>query len=148
MNNYNINSNILQLLYLLIFDKIYMVIEMDCIFCKIINGEIPGKKIYEDDKVVAILDVNPVVDGHTMIIPKKHVEDFTKLDKDLLLHIYDVANKLCKDLMSKLDSKGMTFTVNYGDSQQIKHFHLHLLPDYSLKDKEKEIDEVFEILTK
>lgn len=122
--------------------------EMDCIFCKIINGDIPGKKIYEDDKVIAILDVNPVVDGHTMIIPKEHYEDYTKLDKDLIIHIYDVANKLCKELMTKLGSKGMTFSVNYGDSQQIKHFHLHLLPDYSLKDKEKELDEVFEILTK
>jgi diadenosine tetraphosphate (Ap4A) HIT family hydrolase len=50
--------------------------------------------------------------------------------------------------MSKLGSKGMTFTVNYGDSQQVKHFHFHLLPDYSLKDKEKEIDEVYELLTK
>ena len=121
---------------------------MDCVFCKIINGEIPGKKIYEDDKVIAILDINPVVDGHTMIIPKEHKEDYTELDKDLILHIYDVADKLCKELMSKLGSKGMTFTVNYGDSQQVKHFHFHLLPDYSLKDKEKEIDEVFEILTK
>jgi histidine triad (HIT) family protein len=121
---------------------------MDCIFCKILNGEIPSKKIYEDDKVIAILDVNPVVDGHTLIIPKKHVEDYTKLDKDLLIHIYDVANKLTKDIMSKLNSKGMTFTVNYGDSQLVKHFHLHLLPDYQIKDKEMEINEVFEILTK
>ena len=121
---------------------------MDCIFCKILNGEIPSKKIYEDDKVIAILDVNPVVDGHTLIIPKKHVEDYTKLDKDLLIHIYDVANKLTKDIMNKLNSKGMTFTVNYGDSQLVKHFHLHLLPDYHIKDKEMEIDEVFEILTK
>ena len=121
---------------------------MDCIFCKILNDEIPSKKIYEDDKVIAILDVNPVVDGHTLIIPKKHVEDYTKLDKDLLIHIYDVANKLTKDIMNKLNSKGMTFTVNYGDSQLVKHFHLHLLPDYQIKDKEMEIDEVFEILTK
>ena len=121
---------------------------MDCIFCKILNGEIPSKKIYEDDKVIAILDVNPVVDGHTLIIPKKHVIDYTKLDKDLLIHIYDVANKLTKDIMNKLNSKGMTFTVNYGDSQLVKHFHLHLLPDYQIKDKEMEIDEVFEILTK
>ncbi len=121
---------------------------MDCVFCKIINGEIPGKKIYEDDKVIAILDINPVVDGHTMIIPKTHVEDYTKLSDDLLLHIYNVANKLCNDIMDKLNSKGMTFTVNYGDSQQVKHFHLHLLPDYSLKDKEKEVDEVYEILSK
>ena len=49
---------------------------MDCIFCKIINGEIPSKRVYEDDKVIAILDVNPVVDGHTLVIPKKHIKDY------------------------------------------------------------------------
>ena len=121
---------------------------MDCIFCKIIKGEIPSKKIYEDDKVLAILDVNPVVDGHTLIIPKEHIEDYTKLDNDMINYIYKIADKLTKDIMKKLNSKGMTFTVNYGDSQLVKHFHLHLLPDYQIKEKEKDIDEVFKILTK
>ena len=121
---------------------------MDCIFCKIINGEIPSNKLYEDDKLIAILDVNPVVDGHTLIIPKEHIEDYTKLDKDTILHIYEVADKLTKDIMKKLNSKGMTFSINYGDSQEVKHFHLHLLPDYNIKPKEKEVNEVFEILTK
>ena len=134
--------------YQLIFDKIIVVIRMDCIFCKIIKGEIPSKKLYEDDKVLAILDVNPVVDGHTLIIPKEHIEDYTKLDNDMINYIYKIADKLTKDIMKKLNSKGMTFTVNYGDSQLVKHFHLHLLPDYQIKEKEKDIDEVFEILTK
>ncbi len=121
---------------------------MDCIFCKIINNEIPSKKIYEDEKVIAIMDIEPVVDGHVLIIPKEHVTDYTEVKPELLQHIYKVADKLTKKLMTKLKSKGLTFVVNYGDSQLVKHFHLHLLPDYQLKDKEMEIDEVFKILTK
>ena len=63
----------------------------NCIFCKIINNEIPSKRIYEDDKVIVMMDINPVVDGHVLVIPKEHKTDFTELDSDLLNHIYDVS---------------------------------------------------------
>lgn len=118
----------------------------DCIFCKIINGEIPSNRIYEDDKVIAIMDVNPVVDGHVLIIPKKHYEDFNALDDEITAHIHNVAKKLIPELMKKLGSTALTQTVNYGDSQVVKHFHLHLLPNYSIKKAEKSVDEVYEIL--
>lgn len=121
---------------------------MDCIFCKIINGEIPSKKIYEDELVIVIMDINPVVDGHLLVIPKKHVKDFTELDLELREHVYKVAKELSKEVMEKLDSKGCTFTVNYGDSQDVKHFHLHILPDYRLKEKSMEIDDVYNLLYK
>ena len=62
--------------FFVFFDTILMVIKMnDCIFCKIIKGEIPSKKIYEDDKVVVIMDVNPQTDGHVLVLPKEHVAD-------------------------------------------------------------------------
>lgn len=118
----------------------------ECVFCKIINGDIPSKKIYEDDKLIVIMDINPVVDGHLLVIPKNHVEDFTKLDKDLLLHIYDVAKELGLKEMNKLNSKGLTLTVNYGDAQEVKHFHLHLLPDYQIKKHDMSVDDVYEVL--
>ena len=57
----------------------------DCIFCKIVNGEIPSKKVYEDDNVIAIMDVNPKVDGHTLVIPKKHVREYTDLTDEEML---------------------------------------------------------------
>lgn len=120
----------------------------NCIFCKILNGEIPSKRIYEDDLVIVIMDVNPVVDGHCLVIPKTHRTDYTELTHEEVSHIYDVANKLTPMLLEKLNATSMTFTVNYGDAQVVKHFHLHLLPNYSIKDKEKSIDEVYEILTK
>ncbi len=125
-----------------------MVIEMnDCIFCKIINGEIPSKKIYDDDKVVVIMDANPQVDGHVLVIPKEHITDYTGLSSELLAHINQVARDLAPKLMSKLDAKALTFVVNYGESQAVKHFHLHLIPDYLIKEKsEKTIDEVYEII--
>lgn len=120
----------------------------NCIFCKILNGEIPSKKVYEDDMVIAIMDISPVVDGHVLIIPKTHRTDYTELTNEEVLHIYEVANKLTPMLLEKLNASSMTFTVNYGDAQLVKHFHLHLLPNYSIKDKEKTIDEVYELITK
>lgn len=119
----------------------------ECIFCKIIKGEIPAKKVYEDEQVVVIMDANPQTDGHVLVMPKKHVTDYTELDKDLLEHINEVAKKMVPQLMEKLEAKAMTFVVNYGDSQAVKHFHLHLIPDYLVKQKsEKSLDEVYEII--
>lgn len=120
---------------------------MDCLFCKIIKGEIASNKIYEDDKVIAILDAYPEVDGHTLIIPKKHYTDFKELDDEIILHINKVAKILNAKLMQKLNSTGFTFAVNYGDRQAIKHFHLHLLPDYLKNKAKKKPEEIKKLLT-
>ncbi len=122
---------------------------MDCLFCKIINGEIPSKKIYEDDLVYAFLDINPSVDGHTLLIPKKHYTDYKDLPDDLILHMNKVRKVLADDLMKKLNVNAMTFSCNYGDSQVIKHFHMHLLPNLHITyEAKKDIDEIYNILTK
>ena len=118
----------------------------DCLFCKIINGEIPSKKLYEDDKVIIIMDINPVVDGHVLVIPKNHITDFTEMDNGLLAHINNIAKDFGQNLIKKLNSKGLTLCVNYGESQVIKHYHLHLLPDYNIKDASMSVDEAFEII--
>ncbi len=118
----------------------------ECIFCKIINGDIPSKRIYEDDKVIVILDVNPKVDGHSLVIPKEHVVDFMEISDELLTHVYKVAREVSKTLMTKLDASAITLGVNYGDSQLVKHFHLHLLPNYEIKEASMELDEVYNIL--
>ncbi len=121
---------------------------MDCLFCRIINGEEKTRKIYEDDKVIAILDAYPTVDGHTLIIPKKHYVDFKELDEEIILHMYKVARKLSEELIAKLNVNSFTFAVNYGERQAIKHFHLHLLPNYGRNKGKKNIDEVFALLQK
>lgn len=118
----------------------------ECIFCKIINGEIPSKKLYEDDKVIVIMDVNPKVDGHSLVIPKEHVVDFMEISDELLTHVYKVAREVSNTLMTKLDASAITLGVNYGDSQLVKHFHLHLLPNYEIKEASMSVDEVFELL--
>ena len=117
------------------------------LFCKIVNNEVTSRKIYEDDLVIAILDAYPEVDGHTLIIPKKHYTDYKDLDENIINHIFNVAKILEERLMTKLNSTGIMIAFNYGDRQAIKHFHLHLLPDYNKNKATKDLDEVFKLLT-
>ena len=118
----------------------------ECIFCKIINGEIPSKKLYEDDKVIVIMDVNPKVDGHSLVIPKEHVVDFMEISDELLTHIYKVAREVSKKLMTKLNATALTLGVNYGDSQVVKHFHMHLLPNYEVSSAGNSVEDIWNIL--
>lgn len=110
-----------------------MVIVMDCIFCSIIKGDIPSYKIYEDDTVLAFLDINPVKPGHTLIIPKEHTLDVTTINDEVLITILDKSKDIGKLLMEKLDAKGFTLEQNNGIAQEIKHFHLHVIPKYNKK---------------
>ena len=119
----------------------------NCIFCKIIKGEIPSKKVYEDDNVLVIMDVDPKVDGHSLVLPKKHVSDLTELENDDLLKINEVVKKVGLRLVDKLKARGLTCGINYGDSQAVKHYHIHLLPNYLLEEKSgKSIDEIYDII--
>ena len=102
---------------------------MDCIFCKIVEGSAPSKKIYEDDIVIAIMDIDPFCDGHVLIIPKKHYDDIFNLDIDILKHINEVSKILIKKIMNNLNKNSMTVSYNYGKKQIVKHFHMHLLPN-------------------
>ena len=102
---------------------------MDCIFCQIVEGKSPCKKVYEDDVVIAIMDIDPFCDGHILIIPKKHYTDMMELDSDVLKHINEIAKTLTKKIMTKLDKVSMTISYNYGKKQVVKHFHTHLLPN-------------------
>ena len=122
---------------------------MDCIFCKIINSEMPSKKIYEDELVYAFMDIVPTVDGHVLLIPKKHYTDFMELDDDIIIHMNKVRKELTKMLMEKLNVKALSISFNYGDSQVVKHFHMHLLPNLLISDGAKNtVDEVYQIIKK
>ncbi len=114
---------------------------MDCIFCEIAKKNIPGSFIYEDDLVMAIMDIHPLCDGHVMIIPKEHFETIFDAPKDVIAHMYDVAHKLVPAIMDATNEDGMTLSINYGSKQEIKHLHLHLLPDFT-KPATKTIEEV------
>lgn len=118
----------------------------NCIFCKIINNEIPSKTIYEDEIVKVFLDINPNVTGHTLIIPKKHFTDLNDIDLNTLNHIMKVAKEIKILLEDKLGAKGIKLVQNNGCLQDVKHYHLHIMPD--CKVPKKDLDEVFELLKK
>lgn len=120
---------------------------MDCIFCKIVNGEIPCYKIYEDDTVIAFLDVNPKSNGHTLIVPKEHTLDITTIDDNVLLHIFQIAKEIAKTLQNKLNIKGYTLAQNNGKPQEVKHFHLHIIPVYDNEEKLIEVEEIYNKIT-
>lgn len=118
---------------------------MECLFCKIIKGEVPTYKLYEDDLVMVIMDAYPNVDGHTLIIPKKHYDTFMDLDNELILHINKIAKKYTNHIMERLNAKEISLHVNYGNSQKIKHYHLHLLPNFGLR-ATQDVKEIYEVL--
>ena len=103
---------------------------MDCLFCKIINGDIPCFKIYENDDVLAFLDINPDTDGHTLIIPKKHFTDLDDIDLKTLESINKASKEIKKMLEEKLGCIGISLLQNNGSCQEVKHYHLHLKPYY------------------
>lgn len=119
---------------------------MDCIFCKIINGDIPSYKIYEDELVIAFLDINPITPGHTLIVPKKHYRDIEDIEDDILMHIINVSKKIKLKMEEKLNIDGITLIQNNGDIQDVKHFHLHLKPYYK-ENIELDIKKVYELLS-
>lgn len=116
--------------------------KVDCIFCKIVAGEVPSYKIYEDDSILAFLDINPTSAGHTLIIPKNHTLDINTIDNETLVKIFDKAREISKNLIDRLNADGFTLTQNNGDAQEVKHFHLHIIPKYN-KSVKMSIDEVY-----
>ena len=102
---------------------------MDCLFCKIINGEIPSSKVYEDDTVFAFRDIEPQAPTHILIIPKQHIKSAAEIDESnsaVISHIFEVAAKIAKQ--EGLDD-GFRIVNNCGDiaGQTVKHLHLHLM---------------------
>lgn len=105
----------------------------DCIFCKIVRGEIPARIVYENEKVIAFLDVNPISKGHLLIIPKKHFENIFDIEEDYLKGIITSAKELAKKLKKNLNADGINMLHASGKSaqQSVFHFHIHLVPRYN-----------------
>lgn len=103
-----------------------------CIFCSIINQEIPSRVIYENEAVLAILDVNPLSKGHTLVMPKKHVVDILDADEKTLDEVMHVTQKLSIELMEKLQADGCNIVSNCKEAagQSVDHLHFHIIPRY------------------
>lgn len=103
-----------------------------CIFCKIINGEIPSFKIYETDDVLCFLDISASTPGHTLVIPKKHYENFYDLDQETAGKLIVAAQVVAKRQKEKLGVSAVNLINNSGvlAGQSVMHFHLHVIPRY------------------
>lgn len=105
---------------------------MDCVFCKIIKGDIPCDKVYEDEKVLAFLDIHPVSKGHALVVPKKHVEDFLSADDQLLSEIIIKVREIASKIIINNSADGFNLSVNNGSAahQIVPHLHFHIVPRY------------------
>lgn len=103
---------------------------MNCIFCKIIKGEIPSYKIYEDEYTYAFLDIAKDVDGHTLVIPKKHVVNILDCDEKTLSHLSNTVKKICNHYVDNCGFDGCNILNASGESAQqtVMHFHIHIIP--------------------
>lgn len=103
-----------------------------CIFCKIIAKEIPSSIIYEDEKVIAFLDISQTTRGHTLVVPKEHFANIYSVDEETLNHLIKVVQKLSVKLKSKLDANGINVLNNneLSAGQTIEHLHFHIIPRY------------------
>ena len=103
------------------------------VFDKIISGEFSSKKIYEDDKVIAILDLSQATIGHTLVIPKKCVKNILEIDQETLVHTTKVVQMLCLKLKEKLNCQGFNILNNCNEvaGQTVPHFHIHIIPRYT-----------------
>ena len=103
---------------------------MDCIFCKIITGDIPSHKVYEDDRALAFLDILPACRGHTLVIPKTHAAGLLDIDPGSLAATIVAAQAVARILRAKLKPDGLNMIQNDGAAagQEVMHYHLHLMP--------------------
>lgn len=105
----------------------------ECIFCKIANGEIPSRTLYEDDEFRVIMDLAPATKGHSLILPKNHYSNLYELPDETSGKIMILAKKMATVMTDKLSCEGFNLVQNNGEcaGQTVFHFHLHLIPRYS-----------------
>ena len=104
----------------------------NCIFCKIINGDIPSAKVYEDEDFVIMLDIGPATFGHVLILPKEHYANLFEMPEELLTKAVKLAKSFGEKLVKALHADGMNVVQNNGlaAGQTVFHFHMHLIPRY------------------
>ena len=105
----------------------------DCIFCRIVSGEIPSMRVYEDEDCIAIMDINPATPGHTLVIPRKHYADLTEMDEETAGKLLMVAKRIGIRQKVALGADGFNVVQNNGRAagQTVLHFHIHVIPRYA-----------------
>jgi histidine triad (HIT) family protein len=108
------------------------VSDQDCIFCKIIAGEIPAQKIAEDERTVAFMDINPATRGHVLVVPRRHARDLLEIDDEDLAATILAARTIAQRVKDRLDADGVNLLNSCGSAawQTVYHFHVHVIPRY------------------
>ena len=108
----------------------------DCIFCQIVAGQIPASKVYEDDQVLAFLDITQVTEGHTLIIPKNHCRNLLDMPEETASHLFSLVPKLGRALQKATGATGLNLLNNSEEvaGQTVFHAHIHLLPRFGQED--------------
>ncbi|MCH5263590.1 MAG: HIT family protein [Lachnospiraceae bacterium] len=106
--------------------------DTNCIFCKIANGEIPSKTLYEDDNFRVILDLGPATKGHALILPKEHYANLHELPEETAGEVMKLAKRMADRMKERLGCEGLNLVQNNGDlaGQTVFHFHMHMIPRY------------------
>lgn len=109
----------------------------DCIFCKIVAGDIPSSKVYEDEEVLAFLDISQVTPGHTLVVPKKHARNLLDMDETATAQLFARVSKVAKKVEVATQAKGMNIISNMEEvaGQTVFHTHVHIIPRYSAQDE-------------
>lgn len=104
----------------------------DCIFCKIANGEIPSRTVYEDENFRVILDLGPATKGHALILPKEHADNLFELPAEIAAQVLPMAQKVAAKMKANLHCDGLNLVQNNGEiaGQTVMHFHMHMIPRY------------------
>ena len=119
----------------------------DCIFCKIIAGEIPSSKVYEDEQILAFLDISQVTPGHTLVVPKEHFRNMLEMDGEAAGQLFACIPTIARKVMKATDAKGMNIINNNEEiaGQTVFHTHVHLAPRYTEDDDLKCLRRNYEI---
>lgn len=132
--------------------------EQQCPFCGIVDGRIAAKIVYEDNKVIAVLDINPASSGHTLVIPKRHFNNILEMDDESFSDVFSIASKIGKEIVKNLNAEGLNVFAAYGEiaGQRANHVLVHLIPRYKgdgidlnwegKKISEKEMSNVYNLL--
>lgn len=105
----------------------------DCIFCKIVAGELPGQIVAEDERTVAFMDISPATRGHALVVPRRHARDLLEIEPDELVAVAVAAQRLARRAHERLDADGVNLINACGSHawQTVFHFHMHVIPRYA-----------------
>ncbi len=119
----------------------------ECLFCKIVKGEIPSYKVYEDENTLAFLDINPEGLGHTLVVPKKHFNNYEDIDLETIRYVNETGKIVFDKIMKGLNPDGIRLVQNNGIIQDVLHYHLHLVPVYkSDRENKDDFEKILEML--